>query len=70
MTLKILLQSNVPNQVFIEKKLYCAILFNIAQNAVKFNKLNGKVLICVSFDREKGRLWTHIEDTGIGIEEN
>ena len=70
LTLKVLLQANVPNKLFIEKKIYCAILFNIAQNAVKFNKINGKILISISFKREKGRLLTTIEDTGIGIETN
>ena len=67
---KVLLQKCVPKKFFLEKKIYCEILFNIAQNAVKFNKLNGSVLICVSFNTETKKLLTIVEDSGIGIDQN
>ena len=67
---KILLQKSVPHKFFIEKKIYSEILFNIAQNAVKFNKPNGSVVICVSYNTETKKIWTFIEDSGIGIDQN
>ena len=51
----------------IEKKIYCEILFNLFQNAVKFNKPNGSILTTVRYEKETGKLWTSIEDTGVGI---
>ena len=65
---KVLLQKSVPEKFFIDKKIYSEILFNIAQNAIKFNKPNGSVLICVSFNNVTKKLWTITEDSGIGID--
>ena len=67
---KILLQKSVPHKFFIERKIYSEILFNIAQNAVKFNKPSGSIVICVSFNTQTKKLWTFIEDSGIGIDQN
>ena len=60
----------MPISFFIEKKIYCEILYNLFQNAVKFNKPFGSILTTISFDKETGKLWTSIEDTGVGIEKN
>ena len=51
----------------IDKKIYCDIFFNLFQNAVKFNKPNGSILTTVRYEKETGKLWTSIEDTGVGI---
>ena len=60
-------QTSIPVQFFIEKKIYSEILYNLVQNAVKFNKPNGSIITTVRFDKETGKLWTTIEDTGVGI---
>jgi len=59
--------ANIPASFFIEKKLYSEILYNLFQNAVKFNKQNGTVAVTVRFERETGKLLTIIEDSGVGI---
>ena len=64
----VFLQSSVPSKFYIESKIYSEILFNIAQNAIKFNKPKGAITISVSFNEKTGKLWTYVEDTGIGIE--
>ena len=59
--------ANIPASFFIEKKLYSEILYNLFQNAVKFNKQNGTVNVTVRFEKETGKLLTIIEDSGVGI---
>lgn len=63
-------QTSVPLEFLIEKKLYSEILYNLFQNAVKFNKPNGSIMTSVRYDKESGKLWTSIEDTGVGIKPN
>ena len=67
---KVHIHTSVPNSFFIEKKIYCEILYNLFQNAVKFNKPNGSILTTISFDKDEGKLLTSIEDTGVGIVQN
>ena len=45
------------------------IIYNLIQNAVKFNKSGGSILITLRFDYDSEMLLTSIEDTGIGIKE-
>ena len=59
--------ASIPISFFIEKKIYCEILFNLFQNAVKFNKSNGSIVTTVRYEKETGKLWTSVEDTGAGI---
>ena len=63
-------QTSVPVSFYIERKLFCEILYNLFQNAVKFNKPNGSIITSVRYDKETGKLWTSIEDTGVGIASN
>ena len=63
-------QTSIPVSFYIERKLYMEILYNLMQNAVKFNKPNGSILTTLRYDKESGKLWTSIEDTGIGIRQN
>mmetsp|Transcript_22482 Transcript_22482/g.27727 ORF Transcript_22482/g.27727 Transcript_22482/m.27727 type:complete len:141 (-) Transcript_22482:1460-1882(-) len=60
-------QSSVPIAFLIERKLYMEIIYNLIQNAVKFNKPKGSIIATVSYDKENAKLWTMIEDTGVGI---
>lgn len=60
----------MPVSFFIERKLYSEILYNLFQNAIKFNKPNGSVTVNVRFEKETGKMVTTIEDTGVGIPQN
>ena len=42
--------TSIPVSFFIEKKIYSEILFNIFQNAVKFNKPNGSIVTTVRYE--------------------
>ncbi len=57
----------MPVNFFIERKLYSEILYNLFQNAIKFNKANGAVTVNVRYEKETGKMLTIIEDTGVGI---
>ena len=63
-------QTSIPVTFYIEKKLYMEILYNLMQNAVKFNKPQGSILTTLCYDEVTGKLWTSIEDTGIGIRQD
>lgn len=62
------LQTSVPVSFLIEKKVYSEILYNLFQNAVKYNKFNGTLKTMVSYEKGTGKLWTVIEDTGVGMD--
>ena len=59
-------------QILLETSQYSLLHLSkmFLQNALKFNKPKGTILICVSFNKSTGKLWTFVEDTGIGIEKN
>ena len=63
-------------KVITDWNLYSAILFNLIQNAIKYNKKNGSVNIRLDFQRPSGQsqapiiMETVITDTGIGIDDN
>ena len=52
--------------------LYQLIVFNVIQNAIKYNTINGKVDINLSFEEKQNQLYlnTLISDTGIGIDQH
>ena len=51
----------------LEDDLY-QILFNLVENAIKYNQLGGSVRVAVA--REDDRIVTVVEDTGVGIPED
>ena len=67
---KVHIHTSVPYSFLLEKKIYSEILYNLFQNAVKFNKVNGSILTTISYDSHTGKLLTSIEDTGVGIVQN
>lgn len=62
--IKFLVDDNMPKIIGDEKKTE-VVLDNLISNAVKYNKVNGEVLIKVSRDGKKATI--SIRDTGIGI---
>ena len=45
-------QSSVPAAFMIENKLYKEILYNLIQNAVKFNKNKGSIMASVRYESD------------------
>lgn len=60
--------STADIMIFGERALLQRAFFNLVQNAVKYNKLNGQVNISAS--RNDNAVSINIRDTGIGIPEN
>lgn len=56
--------------IFNDWRLYRLILFNIIQNAVKYNNRNGQILVTMTIKQIDGQniFNTIVKDTGIGIE--
>lgn len=57
---QVICQPTVPMWFFIERKIYSEILYNLIQNAVKFNKPNGSIIVSVRYEQETGKLWTSV----------
>lgn len=65
---KITLNMNIPSnlqKVYIDSRLFKTAIFNILDNAVKFNKING--IINISAKRTAIGMVISIEDSGIGM---
>ena len=63
----VLIETNVPDNAVIktDEKMLHAIMKNLIDNAIKYNKENGKVV--VSFKELKNEVEISVCDTGIGI---
>lgn len=57
--------SGIPAEIAGEGQLVYEIIYNLADNAVKYNKENGKVKISVEKSGDMAEI--RVEDTGIGI---
>lgn len=65
---KILIQVNgQPTMVMAVGQMMDEMLYNLCENAIKYNRPGGKVMITVAKENNHGRI--EIEDTGIGIPE-
>jgi len=59
---------NYRGEAFIDSPKLQRVLMNLIDNAIKFNRRDGKVKICV--DKRNGELLFSVSDTGIGIPED
>jgi PAS domain S-box-containing protein len=59
---------NEHDYVYTDPTRFRQILLNLLDNAVKYNRENGTVI--VTSKRENGEIYIHIKDTGIGIPED
>ena len=59
----------IPNEIFIDQNRYSQVLLSLLLNAAKYT-YQGDVKITLKYDYLEKLLWTTIEDTGIGIDEN
>jgi two-component system, OmpR family, aerobic respiration control sensor histidine kinase ArcB len=66
LSLKIIIDRNVPKKIESDQKRYKQILYNLIGNATKFT-FKGGINVRLWFDSEN--LYTEIEDSGIGIVE-
>ena len=62
------LNTSFPFSLKIEQKLFSEILFNLIQNAVKFNVKGGEIMVRILSNKAKTMLYVQIIDTGIGID--
>lgn len=63
------IQTNfIPANIFIDKESFTLIFMNLLDNAIKYNKTNGKII--VSNEIVNNRVLISIRDTGIGIPTN
>lgn len=51
--------------IFIDKVRFRQILLNLLENAIKYNRENGEIII--SYDYKDGRMIIHVIDNGMGI---
>ncbi|MBB5325474.1 ribose transport system substrate-binding protein [Anoxybacillus tepidamans] len=63
--IRIVNEMNSSCYVLVDPTRIRQILFNLLENAVKYNKENGVVKIMNTYDEEKINI--HVQDTGIGI---
>lgn len=67
LTCQVHFASSVPSEFFMDKKVYKEIIFNLVQNAVKFNKYGGSIMTSIVYDETSQKLVTTVEDKGEGI---
>ena len=62
------IEKSLPDTfVWADKKVLFHVFFNLIDNAIKYNKKNGKIFISIFVDAKNVKV--HIRDTGIGIPE-
>ncbi len=69
---KVQLTTNLPQEHIIitaDPKRLKQVFFNLLSNAIKFTNQNGSVTIDMEKDEDKGLVYIHVIDTGIGIDE-
>ena len=54
-----------PSRVYADKQLMEELLYNLCDNAIRYNNRGGSVTVTV--DHEKGHTYLDVRDTGIGI---
>lgn len=54
-----------PSVVYADKQLMEELLYNLCDNAIRYNNRGGQVTVTV--DEEKGHVFLDVKDTGIGI---
>lgn len=59
-------ESRLYGRIWCDKNRYMQMLLNLLGNALKFTE-NGEVWVLVRYDREEGKLYTSVKDSGIGI---
>ncbi|TNV85002.1 hypothetical protein FGO68_gene2455 [Halteria grandinella] len=69
LSLTINISQSVPSRVWLDKKRFKQILFNLIGNAIKFT-FEGGVKLQVNFDLENNILQTSVKDSGIGIQDD
>jgi hypothetical protein len=67
--------SSIDLNLIVDWEMYKLILFNIVQNAIKYNQFKGDLLIKINLEsfqfdsKNSAVLETEVIDSGIGIEE-
>lgn len=53
--------------IFVDEMHFTNVIFNLLDNAVKYKKANGDLLLTINTWNEPGKLFISIQDNGIGI---
>ena len=64
---EIIPENSLPLALCMESKIFSLILFNLIQNAVKYNKFGGLICIILESNSNHTRLVVSVKDTGIGM---
>ena len=64
---EIIPENSLPKALCMESKIFSLILFNLIQNAVKYNKFGGLICIILESNSNHTRLVVSVKDTGIGM---
>ncbi len=67
--IKITVEGENPCNVFANKMMINELVYNLCDNAIKYNKNGGEVKISLSKDMDAKKVKICVEDTGIGIPE-
>lgn len=57
-------------EIFLDRNRLKQLLINLIDNAVKYNKENGKILVNINLSDNKKKLHLSVNDTGIGIKKD
>ncbi|TNV85156.1 hypothetical protein FGO68_gene10112 [Halteria grandinella] len=66
LSFSVYIQEGVPDQMWLDRKRFKQVLFNLIGNAIKFTFFGG-ITLSVKFDNQNKTLQTEVNDTGIGI---
>ena len=67
---EIIPDNSLPKALCIESRIFSLIIFNLIQNAVKYNKFGGLICIILETNLSNSRLIVSVKDTGIGMNED
>lgn len=63
------IEENIPT-IFIDREKLRRVLVNLVNNAIKFNRDGGKVLVTLGYSAKERHISLSVKDTGIGIPKN
>ena len=63
---KVIFKENPNSEIIGVRQLIEELIYNLIENAIKYNKTNGSVFISL-LNEEKNQLILEVKDTGIGI---
>lgn len=63
----VLINSDVPNKVYVDKMKIQQILVHLIHNAIKFSKRAGSICVSLQYNEHNNAICFSVCDTGIGM---